>query len=114
MLILWAVGSFSIILLENGDLTDVGNAIWWTIVTMTTVGYGDISPNTELGQALASLAMIVGYATIAIATGFISAEYTSMKQKINNIVCNRRSFRYLIRSNILRFLVSSDFCNIVN
>jgi len=74
---------------EANGFTSIPRSIYWAIVTITTVGYGDISPNTELGQALASLAMIVGYATIAIATGFISAEYTSMKQQINNMVCQK-------------------------
>ena len=72
---------------EANGFTSIPRSIYWAIVTITTVGYGDISPQTEFGQALASLTMIVGYATIAIATGFISAEYTSMKQKINNMVC---------------------------
>ena len=72
---------------ETNGFTSIPRSIYWAIVTITTVGYGDISPKTELGQGLASLAMIMGYATIAIATGFISAEYTSMKQTINNIVC---------------------------
>ena len=72
---------------EKNGFTSIPRSIYWAIVTITTVGYGDISPKTELGQALASLAMILGYATIAIATGFISAEYTIMKQKINNTVC---------------------------
>ena len=71
----------------NLIITDIRNSLWWAIVTMTTVGYGDITPQTELGQALASLAMIFGYATIAIPTGIISAEYTTMKQTINKIVC---------------------------
>ena len=72
---------------EANGFTSIPRSIHWAIVTITTVGYGDISPQTEMGQTLASLAMILGYATIAIATGFISAEYTSMKQKINNTVC---------------------------
>ena len=67
---------------ENG-FTSIPRSIYWAIVTITTVGYGDISPQTELGQALASLAMIIGYATIAIPTGIISAEYTTMKQLPN-------------------------------
>ena len=72
---------------ENG-FTSIPRSIYWAIVTITTVGYGDISPQTELGQALASLAMIIGYATIAIPTGIISAEYTTMKQLPNNTVCS--------------------------
>ena len=72
---------------ETNGFTSIPRSIYWAIVTITTVGYGDITPQTELGQALASLAMIFGYATIAIPTGIISAEYTTMKQTINNIVC---------------------------
>ena len=72
---------------EANGFTSIPRSIYWAIVTITTVGYGDIIPHTELGQALASLAMIFGYATIAIPTGIISAEYTTMKQTINNIVC---------------------------
>ena len=62
---------------ENG-FTSIPRSIYWAIVTITTVGYGDISPQTELGQAIAALVMIVGYATIAVPTGIISAEYTAM------------------------------------
>jgi len=72
---------------EKNGFSSIPRSIYWAIVTITTVGYGDIIPQTELGQALASLAMIFGYATIAIPTGIISAEYTTMKQTINNIVC---------------------------
>ena len=87
ILFIWVVGAIIISFIEGGAFQNIGNSLWWTIVTMTTVGYGDITPQTELGQALASLAMIFGYATIAIPTGIISAEYTTMKQTINNIVC---------------------------
>ena len=72
---------------ENG-FTSIPRSIYWAIVTITTVGYGDISPKTELGQALASIAMIFGYATIAVPTGIISAEYSSITHKLNNIVCS--------------------------
>ena len=67
--------------------TSIPRSIYWAIVTVTTVGYGDISPQTELGQGLASLAMIMGYAIIAIPTGIISAEYTSIIHKKNSLVC---------------------------
>jgi voltage-gated potassium channel len=50
-------------------------SIYWAIVTLTTVGYGDISPQTPLGQFLASWIMILGYAIIAVPTGIVSAEF---------------------------------------
>jgi voltage-gated potassium channel len=64
---------------ENG-FSSIPRSIYWAIVTITTVGYGDISPNTPLGQALASLAMLTGYAIIAIPTGIITAEIALLSQ----------------------------------
>ncbi len=64
---------------EHG-FTSIPRSIYWAIVTMTTVGYGDISPQTELGQALASLVMILGYGIIAIPTGIVTAELSFPKQ----------------------------------
>ena len=72
---------------EANGFTSIPRSVYWAIVTITTVGYGDISPQTELGQALASLAMIIGYAAIAVPTGIISAEYTSITHKVNSLVC---------------------------
>ena len=57
----------------NG-FTSIPRSIYWAIVTVTTVGYGDISPQTSLGQAVASMAMITGYAIIAVPTGIVTAE----------------------------------------
>ena len=57
----------------NG-FTSIPIAIYWTIVTLTTVGYGDISPQTPLGQAVASVIMIIGYGIIAVPTGIVTAE----------------------------------------
>jgi voltage-gated potassium channel len=51
--------------------------MYWAIVTLTTVGYGDISPQTDIGQVLASLVMILGYGIIAVPTGIVTAELTS-------------------------------------
>ncbi len=56
--------------------TSIPRSIYWAVVTMTTVGYGDISPQTSLGQAIASLVMIVGYGIIAIPTGIVTSELT--------------------------------------
>ena len=59
----------------NG-FTSIPVSIYWAIVTLTTVGYGDISPQTPLGQMLASALMIVGYGVIAVPTGIVTAELT--------------------------------------
>ena len=72
---------------EANGFTSIPRSIYWAIVTITTVGYGDISPQTELGRLFASFAMIIGYATLAVPTGIISAEYSTMKQKFNHTVC---------------------------
>ncbi len=58
---------------ENG-FTSIPVSMYWSIVTLTTVGYGDISPRTPLGQTLASLVMIMGYGIIAVPTGIVTAE----------------------------------------
>jgi voltage-gated potassium channel len=60
---------------ENG-FTSIPMSIYWTIVTLTTVGYGDISPGTPLGQFIASMVMILGYGIIAVPTGIVTAEFT--------------------------------------
>ena len=58
---------------ENG-FDSIPRSIYWTIVTITTVGYGDISPKTGLGQLMASLLMLLGYAIIAVPTGIVTME----------------------------------------
>ena len=60
---------------ENG-FTSIPRSVYWAIVTLTTVGYGDISPQTDLGQTLAAFIMIIGYAIIAVPTGIVTAELT--------------------------------------
>ena len=69
--------------------TSIPKSIYWAIVTMTTVGYGDIAPQTALGQAIASFIMIMGYGIIAVPTGIVSAEMVQMKsqEKISTQVC---------------------------
>jgi voltage-gated potassium channel len=70
-----AVGSLMYVV-EGGQngFTSIPKSIYWAIVTLTTVGYGDISPHTILGQSLASVLMILGYAIIAVPTGIVSAQ----------------------------------------
>lgn len=59
---------------ESYGFTSIPVAMYWAIVTVTTVGYGDISPHTVLGRILASMLMIVGYGIIAVPTGIVSFE----------------------------------------
>lgn len=68
---------------ENG-FTSIPVSIYWAIVTMTTVGYGDISPRTPLGQVLASAIMIIGYGIIAVPTGIVSVELQAATQRQGN------------------------------
>lgn len=59
---------------ENG-FTSIPRSIYWCIVTLTTVGFGDIAPATPLGQLIAAFIMILGYGIIAVPTGIVTAEY---------------------------------------
>ncbi|MFG6687719.1 ion transporter [Mariniflexile sp. HNIBRBA6329] len=68
---------------ENG-FKSIPQSIYWCIVTLTTVGFGDITPQTAVGQVLATVIMIIGYGIIAVPTGIVSAEYTASKDKTSN------------------------------
>ena len=72
---------------EHG-FTSIPVSMYWAIVTLTTVGYGDISPQTPLGQFIASIVMIMGYAIIAVPTGIVSVEIASAaKKQVTTQVC---------------------------
>ena len=66
--------------------TSIPRSIYWAIVTLTTVGYGDIAPQTPLGQFFASIIMILGYSIIAVPTGMISVELS--KTSLNTQYCS--------------------------
>lgn len=59
---------------ETNGFTSIPQSIYWAVVTMTTVGYGDIAPKTTLGQTVAAAVMILGYAIIAVPTGIVSVQ----------------------------------------
>ena len=63
---------------ENG-FTNIPKSVYWCIVTLTTVGYGDIAPQTPFGQFIASIVMVLGYGIIAVPTGIVTAEMTKNK-----------------------------------
>ncbi len=75
---------------SNPAFANIPISIYWAIVTITTVGYGDISPITPLGQFLAAGLMIMGYAVIAVPTGIVSAEMVkevTKEQEVTTISC---------------------------
>jgi voltage-gated potassium channel len=65
---------------ESG-FTSIPQSIYWAIVTLTTVGYGDISPRTGLGQFISAIIMIIGYGIIAVPTGIVTAELGQVYKK---------------------------------
>lgn len=72
---------------ENG-FTSIPVSIYWAVVTVTTTGYGDMSPKTPIGQAIASMVMITGYAIIAVPTGIFTAELArNMRPQLSPIAC---------------------------
>lgn len=75
----------------NNGFTSIPKSIYWAVVTVTTVGYGDISPVTVLGQTLASILMILGYAIIAVPTGIVSAQMAGSRVSapaFKQVVCH--------------------------
>ncbi|GMN04925.1 ion transporter [Croceitalea sp. MTPC5] len=69
---------------DEAGFTSIPRSIYWTIVTLTTVGYGDIAPQTNFGQFIATIIMVLGYGIIAVPTGIVTVEFSRHgKQKDN-------------------------------
>jgi voltage-gated potassium channel len=66
---------------EANGFTSIPRSVYWAIVTLTTVGYGDISPKTGLGQTIAAMIMILGYSIIAVPTGIVTVELSKATQR---------------------------------
>lgn len=75
--------------LPGSDFNNIPNSIYWAIVTMTTVGYGDITPETPLGRFLSAVIMLIGYTIIAVPTGIVSATMVSEHKKQEKRKCPR-------------------------
>ena len=88
---------------KNG-FTSIPRGIYWAIVTLTTVGYGDISPQTALGQFIASAVMILGYAIIAVPTGIFSAELSKADNTLNT------NTQHCQNCGLTKHLDSAKFC----
>ena len=72
---------------EEHGFTSIPTSMYWAVVTMTTVGYGDIAPRTTVGQLLASVLMILGYAIIAVPTGIVSVEMARTGRAVSRQAC---------------------------
>lgn len=66
---------------QDSGFTSIPRSIYWAIVTVTTVGYGDIAPVTPFGQFLSAILMLTGYAVLAVPTGIISVEMAHVEAK---------------------------------
>lgn len=78
-------------IVENGrnpnGFYDIPNSIYWAIVTMTTVGYGDIAPCTTLGRFLSAIIMLIGYTVLAVPTGIFSVSLINEDKKRRTKIC---------------------------
>lgn len=76
---------------QNPSFSSIPRSIYWAIVTLTTVGYGDITPSTEIGQFLSAIVMMLGYAIIAVPTGIVTAEFMGKGEsgiyRVSNQAC---------------------------
>ena len=72
---------------EGSAFSNIPNSIYWAIVTMTTVGYGDITPETPLGRFLSAVVMLLGYTIIAVPTGIVSASMIQEHRRKGTLKC---------------------------
>jgi voltage-gated potassium channel len=73
---------------ESRGFSSIPTSIYWAVVTLTTVGYGDLSPSTAVGQTIAAILMILGYSIIVVPTGIVSAEFAmSRRDKVTTQSC---------------------------
>jgi voltage-gated potassium channel len=91
VLVLVAITGSTLYLVEGGQpdsgFGSIPASMYWAVVTMTTVGYGDISPQTPIGKTLAALVMVLGYSLIVVPTGIITAELTAHARSITTRSC---------------------------
>lgn len=97
---------------EASGFENIPISVYWCIVTLTTVGFGDITPVTPLGQSIAALIMIMGYGIIAVPTGIVSAAYAQVPKKLsqddpNYVHVNTQACR---NCNALKHRDDADFC----
>ncbi|WP_417291428.1 ion transporter [Corallibacter sp.] len=93
---------------EEHGFENIPKSIYWCIVTLTTVGFGDIAPVTPLGQFIASVIMILGYGIIAVPTGIVSAEYTKQAGQAKTPLTNQPHRNIHLNSQSCANCLASD------
>lgn len=89
MLVVLVMGTLMYVVEGPGNgFHNIPTAVYWAITTMTTVGFGDITPKTDLGRFIASVMMLLGWGTLAVPTGIVSAEFTA--QRLHRTQVTRR------------------------
>lgn len=89
---------------ENG-FTSIPHSMYWAIVTLTTVGYGDLAPHTPFGQFIASIVMILGYGIIAVPTGIVTSEITRAEVSPNT------NTQHCANCSADKHLDNSEYCH---
>jgi len=95
---------------QNPQFDSIPRSIYWAIVTLTTVGYGDISPHTSFGQFIAAIIMISGYAIIAVPTGIVSAEVIQAARKKSKLKVSSQSCRFCSQEGHDNDAVHCKYC----
>lgn len=107
MSVILFLSSFIMSYIENMKFID---ALWWSFVTATTVGYGDISPQTGLGRLIASVLMLVGIGTIGMITGAIATYFLNIEKEtiptdeIENFILNSKEFTEKEKKEIINYI----------
>jgi voltage-gated potassium channel len=85
---------------EESGFSSIPTSIYWAITTMTTVGFGDITPQTDLGKLIASIMMLMGWGTLAVPTGIVTAEMSHIRKAYRGegdracLVCMRDGYGF--------------------
>jgi len=94
---------------KSSGFSSIPRSIYWAIVTLTTVGYGDISPTTNLGQTIAAIIMIMGYAIIAVPGGIIISEIANISPELTVKVKKKSRDCVICEKNDLN--ITDQFCS---
>lgn len=110
LLLVMVIGSMMHIVegATNDGFSSIPKSIYWAIVTLTTVGYGDITPQTNIGQFFSAIVMLLGYAIIAVPTGIVTQEF--MRRDKDGEVLNTRSCKSCSAEGHDRDAVFCKYC----